>query len=205
MFQFKVARVSVLLLLCGLFAGAPATAQDRKANDAGKLAARVGLELEKLYKAWDKNKDGMASEAELDKYYARLKPKKKADENAIDMFAPVTALLKSLDANKNDAIDKAEFDEWAPKFAGYWAEFAQVHDELTKAQRELAAIEVQLARSRGVTAGDGIAADIFQRNAIRWKAQVEELEAKAAKLGEEGGHGAYQEFLYRELAPRMKR
>lgn len=187
-------------------------AQDKtpaaKGNGKQDAAARrVVVELQKLFKIWDGNKDRSADQDELKKFANSVKPKVPKNQPKADAdpgTVAILALLSHLDEDQDQKVSQAEFDRWAPRFAGDLTEIVRLQGESARIQQELAKLEALSQRSGNVTAGDGIFQDSARRGIIQYQQQLKDLGMQLDKIQSEGGHADYREFLQRELLRRMK-
>lgn len=198
-FSSRLSLVLIVIALPSLLLAADKPKAEKKPAIAGK----VGGQLQKTFKLWDKNKDESVDKEELEKYYARLKPKtaKKGAADAADApdpLAAVNAMRTKADSDSDGKISKAEFDEWAGKFADYIAKFADLQNQRGSAERELANLERLLARSGNVTAADGIFGQEARRGIITYKQSLERIDGELKALDAEG-HSDYRDLLLPQL------
>jgi hypothetical protein len=205
--MLSISHPTRLVLSIGLVLwGASAEAQD-KSKKADAATKKVVVELQKLFKLWDANKDRFADQDELKKFATSVKPKapkNQPKEDADAGTAAVEALISKLDPDKDQKFSQAEFDTWAALFARDFTEIMRLQFETARIQQELAKLEALSQRSGNVTAGDGIFQDSARRGIIQYQLQLKDLAAQLDKIKEEGGHAGYQEFLQRELLRRVK-
>ena len=192
-----IPTVALLVLTCPVFVLAAAKAKPEKAKAEKTPAAtngKVAGQLQKTFKLWDKNKDGSADKEELEKFYAKLKvkPKRKgvAAAGEPDPMAPVNALRSKADADGDDKISLAEFNEWATNFTEYASKVSALQIERAGSEREMANLQGLLDRSGKVTAADGIFEQEARRGLITYKQSLERIDGELKALDAEG-HSDY--------------
>ena len=221
--SFRLASVALALGIAISYASAadgPAPAKDRAAQAAAEkqeakrgrdakpndLAGKVESQLQKMFKIWDRSRDGAVDMAELEKSYAKLKVKPGQDDaNAPNPFAPVAAMHAKIDGDKDGSLSKSEFDAWAADFSAHLAEYAYTQQELARVQRKMADLQALANKNRGISAADGIFQQEAQRGLIQYKQIIAELETKLDELKDKGGHSEYRDFLMQQLAQQIKR
>lgn len=207
----RLSSRAAVMALAGLVLVSVATAQDKskaKGNDKGDaITKKVAVELQKLFKIWDGNKDGFADQAELAKFATSAKPKtgkKPAKDDADPGAEAMTALLAKLDQDQDQKFSQAEFETWVGTFARDLTEIGRLQAEAARVQLELTKLQELSKRSGNVTAGDGIFQDAARKGIIQYQQQLDELNGRIEKIQTDGGHAGYRQFLQAELMKRIK-
>lgn len=211
------AALIALFLGAGAFAAKPKKAPEGENAEAsaeqpkpvkGKkpvdAAGKIESQLQKTFKIWDRNKDDSIDKEELEKFYARLKAKRKkkgqGDEaQAPDPMAAVAALHAKIDADQDAKASHAEFDAWAADLSAHLSKYVELQERRAELAGELANLQGLLQRSGNVTAADGIFNGEASRGVIQYEQMIKGVDEDLKKLDEDSGHADYRDFLLQQV------
>ena len=209
----------VTLLICStLLAGSQAADPDAKNKQSAKVTGKPAkgtkqpaspalIALEKVFKAWDLDKDGSINREELQKLYKSRTTAKKpgaAKNQNPDLPEPVLALLQKMDTSQDDQISELEFAAWAPGFAEHLMKIGDVRRQIPAAEQRLAETRRVMSRGRNVTALEGIGNDLGRRAVLQCELDLEQLQTALQKLENDGGHSNYRAFMEWQLNQRLR-